>query len=138
MSLLDLTGIETTERNFEPLPAGAYVVVAQDAKVKDTKAGTGKYVSLQLKVLTGEHEGRVLFATFNIHSQSEKAQQIGREQLKSFMQVAGFTDFNLQTVSDLCGKPVVAMVKVEESEDFGKQNRVSYFKEVPKDAVAPF
>jgi hypothetical protein len=138
MSFLDLTNVDTGRKTFEPLPAGQYLCTGVDAEVKDTKAGTGKYISLQMKVMQGEHEGRVLFATFNIHSQSEKAQQIGREQLKGFMQAAGFTDFNLQSVKDLCGKPVVAVVKIEENPDFGAQNRVSYFKDAPKNAVAPF
>jgi len=88
MPLVDLT--DTKEQSFAPLQAGMYFVECTNAIVKPTRAETGEYIEATLVVKTGTHEGRQLWVRFNIKNDSEKAQQIGKEQLKSFLVKSNF------------------------------------------------
>lgn len=127
MSLIDLTNDQ--EQSFEVLPAGKYLVRCTEAKVEDTKSGTGQFITCQLQVLEGPHESRKLFTRFNIKNDSEQAQKIGRGQLKGFLTKSGFKDPNkLEDVNHLCGLEAVAHVAVRTSSEYGDQNDIKYFK----------
>ena len=62
MSYLDLE--DTKEAGFSVLPQASYNVVVDEVSIKPTKAGTGEYVNMKLKVIAGEYEGRSIFTTF--------------------------------------------------------------------------
>ena len=129
--LLDLT--ETPEsKGFEPIPAGPYTVVLDEAEIKETKAGTGEYINCKFRITAGEYENRILFHGFNIKNPNEKAVMIGMQQLKSFMKCAGAKDFKLETVSDLVGYIAIAIVKIQK-DDFSPDGKsvISYFKPTP-------
>jgi len=53
--VVDFSGVET----FEPLPIDWYEVEVSDARVGKSQAGNAK-VTLQMKVIAGEFEGRTL------------------------------------------------------------------------------
>lgn len=82
------------EKSFAPLPAGEYSVSISGAEIKDTKAGNGKYINLQLTVTGPTHEGRILFSIVNIQNASSKAEEIGRQQLGSIMRAIGLADLD--------------------------------------------
>ena len=46
--------------DFEPIPAGEYEAVINTAVWKDTRSGTGRYLSLEFE-LTREYSGRRIF-----------------------------------------------------------------------------
>jgi hypothetical protein len=109
MSFLDLTDVEAQE--FKPIVPGDYMVQVDNAEVKDTKAGDGKYISLTFKISTPGYAGRKLFKNFNIENKSERAQQIGLSELKGFMVTADMKPI-LQKPSDLIGRIVMARVRI--------------------------
>lgn len=77
-----------SERNFEPIPAGMYQAVIKAADMKKTKAG-GDMVTAQFLIVGPAHQGRVVFANFNIKNTSEVAETIGRQQLGELLRATG-------------------------------------------------
>lgn len=123
------------ETGFGLLPAGDYTVIVDEASIKETKAGTGEYINMKLKVTEGDHAGRFLFTTFNIKNPNVEAVKIGMGQLKTFCKVSGRGDKPLTDVNDLVGHCAVAVVKTK-TDDYGEKNTVSYFKARSKTAEA--
>ena len=125
MSFLDVT--EDAAASFAPLPADKYNVNCVDAEVKDTQAGTGQYISVTFQVTDGPFRNKKLFTNFNIKNPNPKAVEIGRGQLKSFMEEAGCTNFALNKVSDLEGLNVGVKTKIKKDETYGDKAEVSYY-----------
>jgi len=137
--MLDLTD---TKESGGVVPPGTYYLIADDAEMKDTKAGDGSYISVKYRILEGAQEGRFLFHMFNIKNPNPKAVEIGMGQLKTFMKCSGATDFKLAGVGDLLGFRCDAVVKTRE-DDYGAKAVISYFKphsetSEQKKAASPF
>lgn len=97
--------------DFTPVPAGQYTVKITEAEIQDTKAGTGQFIKMRMDVLAPSHEGRVLFANLNIKNPSQKAEEIGRQQLGSIMRAIGLP--TLQDTDQLIGGTVSVKVVVK-------------------------
>jgi len=80
---------EGTSNTFEIMPEGEYTLKATEAELKETKKGDGAYLAVTFEVVKGAHAGRKVWQNFNIHNPSEKAQQIGREQIAGWGKAAG-------------------------------------------------
>lgn len=98
MSFFDPSTVEETSAN-SPLPDGSYRVIVDNVELKPTKAGTGEMIVVTYKVLAGQHKGRLVWSHFNYKNKSEKAQNIGRAQLKRFLASVGVTTA-LETEAD--------------------------------------
>lgn len=127
MGNLELNLDEIENVQSDPIPAGRYVMQAVNSEVKVTSAGDGRYVKYELEVLEGPHTGRKVFALFNIENKSEKAQQIGRGQLKSFAKACGLASGLISDSFELHEIPVVVRVDVDTHPEYGAQNRVKGF-----------
>lgn len=129
MSLVDLTDVESSS-GFEPMPKGDYLIRCEKAEVKETRDGTGQFISCEMSVMgPQEYEGRKVFTNFNIKNKSEQAVEIGLSQLKSFMECSKVDDPNkLEDVSALEGLICTAHLKIRKSEQYGDSNEVHYFK----------
>lgn len=121
--------------NFDPLPAGDYAVQIDKAEVKDTKAGTGKYIALTLRVTTPSHAGRLLFPNMNIKNQSEKAQEIGLQQFGSLKRALGLE--YIPNTEALIGGQLTVKVKIKNDEMRGQVNEVSGYKALDGVAQPP-
>jgi len=119
---------EETGGDFEPLPAGEYSVTISDATLQDTKSGTGTYIKLKLTVTGPTHEGRVLFSNLNIKNDSQKAEEIGRQQLGSVMRATGLP--SLSDTDQLIGGTMGVKVSIRQSEQYGPQNEVKAYKSI--------
>jgi len=75
--------------NFNPVPAGEYILKALEAEEKATNAGNGTYIKVKFEVSRGEYKGRKVFVNFNIENPNETAQRIGREQLSAWARACG-------------------------------------------------
>jgi hypothetical protein len=80
-----------TKSSFDPLPAGDYTAIITDSDMKDTKAGTGKYIELSMQVVEGQYEGRRLWERLNVYNPSEQAERIARSQLNQLSAAVGRT-----------------------------------------------
>lgn len=114
--------------SFDPIPAGEYIVRITEAGVQQTQAGTGEYIKLRMDVTGPSHEGRVLFANLNIKNPSQKAEEIGRQQLGAVMRAINLTAIN--DTDQLIGGDLKVKVTIRKSEQYGDQNEVKSFKAV--------
>ena len=51
--------------NFDPIPAGEYIVKITNSDIVKTKDGAGKYISLEYTVIQGEFKGRKIWQNLN-------------------------------------------------------------------------
>lgn len=111
---------------FEIIPAGEYDVVIIGSKVEATKKGDGKLVSLEMQVLSGEHQNRKLFDRLNLWNPSEKAVQIARGTLSAICRAVNV--LTPKDTSELHNKPLRVKVTVSDDPEYGKRNEVKAYK----------
>lgn len=112
--------------DFAPLPAGEYNVRIAETEIKTTKSGTGQYIKLRLDVIGPTHEGRVLFSNLNIKNDSQKAEEIGRQQLGTIMRAINLP--SLQDTDQLVGGMLTVKVAIRKSEEYGDSNDIKAYK----------
>ena len=124
---------------FSVLPAGTYTVSIDDSEIKSTQKG-GQMAVFRLRVLEGQHSGRVIFARINVRNPSQQAEQIGQAQLSALCHAAGV--LQLSDTAQLHNKVVRARVKIrkDESGQYGDSNEVNGFEATggPGPAAAGF
>jgi len=115
---------------FEPIPAGDYLAEIIKSEVKDTKDGTGKYISLHFKIVDGEYAKRLVFANLNIVNKNQQAVEIAQGELKSICVAVGF-DGELEDTADLHSVPLGIKVAIQEATAKWPAKNVikKYFKE---------
>ena len=112
---IDLTGIEASNDGggWSAFPSGEDRVMITKAEVKDTKAGTGKRLALELTVLSNDDlNGRAHWEGLNIVNPNEVAQRIAHEHLAMLADAAGLGRDFLKTAGTgaLEGKVVLAEI----------------------------
>jgi hypothetical protein len=85
----EVKAADSMEAKQIPVPNGEYKAVCSKAERKNNKAGTGWYWELTFSIVGGEYEGRTIVHRFNIKNNNEVAEQIGRSQLKKFLECIG-------------------------------------------------
>jgi hypothetical protein len=103
---------------------GTYLVRADTAEVKETKAGTGKYIKVGFII---EDTGDRLYHMFNIENSNAKAVQIGLGQLKQFVTFAGHNPEEVKDPIQLCGMKCLARIK-NKTDDYGTKPVIAGFK----------
>lgn len=80
----DATKHDTTQRDYEELPNGNYLMEVESADVAPTKAGDGTILKVTMQVVEPEdYKGRKLFTNFNLENKNSTAQEIGQRQFAS-------------------------------------------------------
>ena len=97
----DATKVEP-QAPMEALPAGDYVVNITGAVMKPTKAGTGQYLELTLKVNGGQYSGRQVYDRLNLVNPNETAVQIAQSTLSAICHA--INHMQLGTEQELLGK----------------------------------
>lgn len=111
---------------FSAMPAGDYDVIIMASEMKATKAGTGKYLEIQLQVLSGTYQNRRIFDRLNLVNQSDVAVQIAKGTLSSICRAVGILE--PKDSAELHNKPLTAVVKVRKDLDGNSQNEVKGYK----------
>lgn len=131
---IDLTNVEVSEpQEFMALPAGKYRVIVSEAEYKQTAAGNGHRIALQLTILSGEFKGRKLFEGLNVDNPNEVAEQIGKQRLAEICDAIHIARNALTDVSQIEGNTLIASVTRSASSDpkygdsNGHQNGVAKF-----------
>ena len=124
---------EDNAGDYSPVPAGEYDVEIKDAEIRTTKSGTGQYIAMRLDIVAPSHEGRVVWANLNIKNDSQKAEEIGRQQLGSVMRAIGLA--SLQDTDQLIGGRLGVKLAIRKSEEYGDSNEVKAFK-APKSGAS--
>lgn len=111
--------------SYEVLPAGWYEATISSAEIKNTKSGTGRYIAIRYDILGPTHQGRVVFGNLNIENANPKAEEIGRQQLRSMMEAIGLPRLN--DTDQLLGANIKIKLKIEKDEQYGDKNQVNGF-----------
>lgn len=99
---------------YQPIPNGVYNATVGEVDLRNTRSGTGQYLSVQLDILDEPYDRRKVWANLNIVNPSEKAQAIGRSQLKAMALSAGITE--LQDTDDLIGAIVKVVLGIDKED----------------------
>ena len=127
---------------FDPIPAGKYIAVITDSEMKETRAGTGRYLQLEFEITDGEYAGRKLWSRLNIENQNAEAVRLARADLSAICRAV-----NVLTPSDsidLHNLPLVIKVHCRKDKNTGEitndirgyESKANYRPE-PKQAAAP-
>lgn len=124
-------------QDFEPVPAGEYMVIITDSEMRATRAG-GEMLSLTHQVIEGEFKGRLIWETLNLVNANPKTVQIAQQHLSAICHAVGIT----QAITDseqLHNRPLVVRVEVDHQEGYRPRNRVKAWKAIaaPAPAAAP-
>lgn len=114
------------------IPKGKYRAQVEDVELKDTNAGTGKYISAQFVVTDEKQNGRKFWHLFNIVNPNEKAVKIGLGQIKQLISASGGTPGLFKDPSELVGLECLVTLK-EYEDDYGVKNKVTSFAHIPNE-----
>ena len=114
--------------DFDVLPAGWYQAKVKSTELKQTKAGNGEYISLQLEILGPSHQGRVVFSNINIMNPNPKAEEIGLSQLNSLLSAIGLSQ--ISDTDQLINGEAMIKLSIKRSDEYGDKNEVKGYKAV--------
>ena len=100
-------------KNFDPIPDGWYDATIVAAELKESKNG-GHYLNVRYDIIGPSHEGRVVFGIIVI-SGSEKAMEIGHQQLSEIMLAVGLKE--IEDSDELLSKKVKIKVGTKPPEN---------------------
>lgn len=120
--------VQADERSYEPMPAGTYTFEVVESTIKPTKAGTGEYIELTLRVAEGQYENRRIWERINFKNDNAKAQDIGQRQLKALCDACGVQG-ELEDTQQLHGILFNGKVVIEQdkSGQYGPRNTIRAF-----------
>jgi hypothetical protein len=120
--------VEADERSFDPMPAGTYTFEVVESTIKPTKAGTGQYIELTLRVAEGQFENRRLWERINFMNENAKVQTIGQQQLKALCDACGIQG-ELEDTQQLHGILFNGKVAIEQDKtgQYGPRNTIRAF-----------
>ena len=102
---------------FDVIPAGKYEAVIIASEMKDTKAGDGAYLELELAIINGPYEGRKLWDRLNLENKNGTAVKIARSTLSSICRAVGVLE--PRDSCELHDLPLCVTVKCRKREDTG-------------------
>ena len=127
LSGFDANQVPPSEFVFAPIPAGDYEAVIVGSEMKDTKEGGGKYLKLELQVLSGPYQNRKLFTNLNLVNKNEQAVQIAKGTLSAICRAVGV--LTPKESSELHNKPMIVTVKIRKGDgEYDDQNECKGFK----------
>ena len=116
---------EQNTGSYDALPAGMYDAIINGVDLKDSKSG-GKYLNIRYDIVGPSHSGRVVFGMITVANSNPKAEEVGRQQLASLLRAIGLDQ--IHDTDQLIGATLAIKVVVEQSEQYGEQNRVSGYR----------
>ena len=103
---------------FDPIPAGKYIAVITDSEMKETRAGTGRYLQLEFEITDGEYTGRKLWSRLNIENQNAEAVRMARADLSAICRAVNVLTPN--DSADLHNLPLVIKVHCRKDKNTGE------------------
>jgi hypothetical protein len=112
--------------NYDPVPEGWYNAVINSAELKDTKAGTGKYLNIRYDITGETNAGRIVFGMITIQNPNVKAQEIGEQQFAELLRAIGL--LKVIDTDELLGFSLSIKVGISQREGYDPRNEVKGFK----------
>jgi hypothetical protein len=95
----------------EIFPPGKYIVQIVQSEMRDTKAGGGQMLWLELEIVDGPAKGRKLWDRLNLVNPNQKAVEIAQRTLSAICHAVG--KLQVSDSEELHFKPMLATVNVE-------------------------
>jgi hypothetical protein len=112
--------------DFSPIPAGKYAAIIYKSEFKKTKDKKGNYLQIQLKVVNGDHKGKVLFDRLNLDNVNPIAVQIANKTLNTICKACG--KFGVEDSEELHGIPMLVTVAVKPATStHAASNEIKYY-----------
>lgn len=112
--------LPVSDRSYDLVPEGWYNATITKAELNNTKSGTGQKIDMRYDITGPTHQGRVVFGTVNVRNQSQKAEEIGRQQLGEIMRAVGLAKIN--DSDELIGGSICIRVKIRQPTEQDKAN----------------
>lgn len=134
---------DVPDANFEPIPVGEYVGMITSSDLKNTKAGDGQFIEMDVQIVEGQYSGRILKERLNIKNKNEKAVEIAYQTLKKICNAINKT--SVSDTEELHNIRLIVRVDIEKSSPYMKdgiekegnlQNVIKGYKAM-KDREAP-
>lgn len=129
----DVNELPVSDNNYDPLPEGWYNCRIVEATIKQTKSGTGQYISIRYDVTGPSHQGCQVFGTLNIKNDSQKAEEIGRQQLGQLMRAIGLA--RVTDTDQLINGELQIKLSIKRDEQYGYKNEIKAFKAINASAA---
>lgn len=117
---ISATDLPTSDRSYDLIPEGWYSATISKAELGQTKSGTGTKIDMRYDITGPTHEGRIVFGSVNIRNQSQKAEEIGRQQLGEIMRAIGLA--KVEDTDQLIGGTVQIKIKIRRATEQDKAN----------------
>ena len=112
--------------DFSVIPPNVYNAQIVKSEIKDTKAGDGKRLNIQFKIIDGDFKGRIIFAGLNVVNPNPTAVEISMKELTSICKACGKTD--IEDSGELHGIPLTIHVKIKPAKgNFSEQNQITKY-----------
>lgn len=145
-SSFDATGVDTTQRDYTPLPDGDYKLEVEASDVAATKKGDGTILKLTYRVIEPEEfADRKIFANINISNPNPTAQETGQRELASLCRAVELP--KIDDSEELHFRSFMAKVGLDKARkdpdgnDYPRRNKIKrfYFPDegVPEAKAAP-
>lgn len=128
---------------FTVIPAGWYEGEIIQSQMKDTKAKTGKYLNLSMKIIDGEHKGRMVFTMLNLVNPNRTAVEIAQKELATICNATGVgtsPQSPLEDSDELHNIPIGILVGIQPaSSNWPEKNIVKGYcpvDDIPEEIVA--
>lgn len=121
LGTFDATKVEPSSP-MEAVPAGSYPCRIVDTEIKETKAGTGKYLMLTMDILDPNYKGRKLFDRLNLWNPNQQAVDIANKTLSAICHAVGI--MQPRNHEEFRGKALNVKVAVDNDPQYGARNEV--------------
>jgi len=120
--------------SFEPIPPGNWPVIVDSSEFRDTKAGDGRYLHLELSIVDGPYKGRKIFDNLNLENKNPTAVDIAQRQLASLVRACG--KVKITDSAELHNTPVQATLTIRKgSNGYEDSNDVKSYSVLPNSAL---
>lgn len=127
---------EITKDTFVPIPEGWYSAIIKEVDIKDTKAGTGKYLKMKFIITGPTHKNSVIFNMVNFKNANPVAERMGMQQLARIMNACGLAHVN--DSDQFIGLDLDIQVTIKKDEQYGDQNEVKSVRALSLIEDSPF
>ncbi len=122
----DASTIQPAE-SFDPIPAGTYLGSIIDTEMRETKAGNGSYLNMQIEILDGPYKGRRVFDRLNLNNPNPKAVEIAQRTLSAICHASGI--LQVSDSSQLHNIPMQIKVVIKPAAgDYAATNEIKGYK----------
>ena len=134
--MFDVKDVVEEDRSFSPLQPGDYQVIVDDSEFRETKKGDGRYLHLELSVISEPGKGRKIFDNLNLENPNPTAVEIAQRQLASLVRACG--KVQIKDSSELHNIPVVANISIRPgSNGYDDSNDVKYYRMLRNNPTVP-